>query len=108
MPYFRGSAAIGEWLMHGLANSRGIDLGEFNSQSLSWDFAAFCSTSPIEYGKIFDQFFQRSLATSATDGESLLSCQAALFSHGQQSSKTGAAAASAAATHEIEHVVKKS
>lgn len=57
MPYQLGSAAIGEWLMYGLAKSRGINLGPLNSAHLSWDFSAFASISPEAYGQHFQTFF---------------------------------------------------
>jgi hypothetical protein len=57
MPYIRGSAAIGEWLMYGLAKSHGVDLGAMNSSCLGWDFSAFCATSPKQYGENFAGFF---------------------------------------------------
>jgi len=58
MPCYRGSAAISEWLMHGLAKAKNIKLGNFNSEAISWDYSAFCELSPEEYGKNFKDFFQ--------------------------------------------------
>lgn len=57
MPYRGGSAAIGEWMMRGLAKAKGIELGAFDHQKLSWDFSAFVSLSAEEYGKQFKHFF---------------------------------------------------
>jgi hypothetical protein len=57
MPYVGGSAAIGEWLMRGLAQARGIELGSFNPEVLSWDFSAFVALSSEQYGEQFKKFF---------------------------------------------------
>lgn len=61
MPYISGSAAIGEWMMYGLAKSRGIDLGAFDSTRLGWDFSAFCATSSEKYGEEFIRFFPQAV-----------------------------------------------
>jgi hypothetical protein len=58
MPYARGSAAIGEWLMRGLAKAHGIELGAF-SEKLSWDFNAFLTTSSEKYAEEYRSHFQQ-------------------------------------------------
>ena len=57
MPYARGSAAIGEWLMRGLAKAHGIELGAF-SEGISWDFSAFSTISAEKYAKEYERYFQ--------------------------------------------------
>lgn len=42
LPYRRGGSAIGEWLIHGLAEAKGIELGPFNhNKGIGWDWQAF-------------------------------------------------------------------
>jgi len=57
MPCSCGSAAIGEWLMNGMAKSKGITLGNSNHDICSWDFAAFSESSPNIYADHFTEFF---------------------------------------------------
>lgn len=58
MPYRGGSAAIGEWIMQGLAKAKGIALSKFNHPELSWDFDAFATLASAPYGKTFSHFFK--------------------------------------------------
>jgi len=50
----RGGASITDWLIRGLAEHKGIELGERNKTNpLSQDFEAFVTTNKLEYGEWF-------------------------------------------------------
>ncbi len=51
----RGTAAMTEWLIRGIAEYKGIELGEFKANDLGWCWKALVSPNPDEYASWYQK-----------------------------------------------------
>ncbi|KTD20213.1 LidE [Legionella lansingensis] len=55
-PVGRGNSAIVEWMIRGIARTKGIELGPFNhSEKIGWDFKAFLTPEMQDYANWFSE-----------------------------------------------------